>query len=177
MPVVLFLAAGVLGAACASSEKSSARADSTAPGIRPQAKVELGLAAHYAARFAGRRTASGEPYRPEAFTAAHRTLPFGTLVRVTRVDRTGDPVSGPVTVRINDRGPWRAGRVIDLSAAAARRLRMLGGVARVRVEVIKLPASRSDRPSRSERERPAPRSHRDSVLPNTLKWASAPTEL
>jgi rare lipoprotein A len=98
--------------------------------------AEWGMATHYAARFAGRKTASGERYRPEAMTAAHRTLPFGTMVRVTRVDRDGATVAGPILVRINDRGPYGRGRVIDLSAAAARRLRMLGGIARVKIEVL-----------------------------------------
>jgi rare lipoprotein A len=103
-----------------------------------------GLAAHYAARFAGRKTASGEPYRPTAMTAAHLTLPLGTVVRVTRIDGDGKRVAGPVTVRINDRGPYGKG-LIDLSATAARRLRMFGGVARVRVEVVKLPPPRKKR--------------------------------
>lgn len=75
-------------------------------------------------------TASGERFNPNAMTAAHRTLPFGTMVRVTD-QRTGRSV----VVRINDRGPFVRGRVIDLSRAAARRIGM-GGLARVRVEVV-----------------------------------------
>jgi rare lipoprotein A len=98
------------------------------------------MATYYASRFAGRRTASGERYNPGALTAAHRTLPLGTVVRVTRVDADGEAVAGPVTVRINDRGPYAIGRIIDLSMAAARRLHMLeDGVVRVRVEVISRP--------------------------------------
>jgi rare lipoprotein A len=94
------------------------------------------MATFYAMRFAGRRTASGERYDPGALTAAHRTLPLGTVVRVTRVDGTGSPV----VVRINDRGPYASGRIIDLSMAAARRLRMIeAGVVRVRLEVISRP--------------------------------------
>jgi rare lipoprotein A len=75
-----------------------------------------GMASWYGREFAGHRTASGERFDPADFTAAHRTLPFGTKVRVTDAD--GDSV----VVRINDRGPFARGRVIDLSQAAARRL-------------------------------------------------------
>ena len=93
------------------------------------------MATYYASRFAGRRTASGERYDPGELTAAHRTLPLGTLVRVTRVDG-----GMSVVVRINDRGPYASGRIIDLSMAAARRLHMLDtGVVRVRVEVLSRP--------------------------------------
>ena len=77
---------------------------------------EQGLASWYGAGFAGRPTASGERFEPEAMTAAHRTLPFGTrlLVRATN--------GRAVVVRVNDRGPFRSGRIIDLSAGAARLL-------------------------------------------------------
>jgi len=75
-----------------------------------------GMASWYGREFAGHRTASGERFDPNELTAAHRTLPFGTRVRVTDAD--GDSV----IVRINDRGPFARGRVIDLSQAAARRL-------------------------------------------------------
>jgi rare lipoprotein A len=98
-----------------------------------------GIATHYATRFEGRKTASGEPYRHGAMTAAHRTLPLGTRVRVTRIDSKGKTVAGPIEVRINDRGPYGKGRIIDLSGEAARRLGILGGLARVRVEVLEKP--------------------------------------
>jgi rare lipoprotein A len=88
-----------------------------------------GLASYYGS---GERTATGERFDPSGMTAAHRTLPFGTRVRVTRVD-TGDSV----VVRINDRGPFKPGRVIDLSEGAARNLGMMGaGLASVRLEVV-----------------------------------------
>lgn len=97
--------------------------------------TEAGIASFYHDRFHGRTTASGERFDQNALTAAHRTLPFGTTVRVTRTD-TGKSVE----VRINDRGPFRAGRIIDLSRTAARRLDMLDrGLVPVRVEVIRLP--------------------------------------
>ncbi len=108
--------------------------------------VRTGVASHYAARFSGRRTASGERYDPEALTAAHRTLPFGTRVRVRRAPRGARAIGPSVIVRINDRGPYEEGRLIDLSGAAARRLGMLGTIARVRVEVL---ADAASSPSRS----------------------------
>ncbi len=97
--------------------------------------VQEGLATYYAPKFAGRRTASGDRYEPGRLTAAHRTLPFGTRVLVSRIDREGRVVAGPVVVRINDRGPY--GRaIIDLSMAAARRLGMIrDGLVRIRLEV------------------------------------------
>ena len=71
-----------------------------------------GVASWYGAEFAGRRTANGERFNPSEYTAAHRTLPFGSKVRVSRGDKS-------VVVRINDRGPFHGNRVIDLSRAAA----------------------------------------------------------
>jgi rare lipoprotein A len=80
----------------------------------------------------GSRTASGEKFNPGELTAAHRTLPFGTRVRVTDV-ATGKSV----TVRVNDRGPFIDGRVIDVSHAAAESLGMTGkGVAKVKLDVV-----------------------------------------
>lgn len=96
--------------ACSASHAS-------APGI----EMQTGVASYYADHFAGKRTANGEAYNPKAFTAAHRTLPFGSKVRVTDMD------SGKsVVVRINDRGPWgRTVRLIDLSRAAASELGLI----------------------------------------------------
>ena len=82
-------------------------------------EIERGHASWYAERFHGRRTASGERYDQTAMTAAHKTLPFGSLVRVR------SPVTGKeIDVRINDRGPFTRGRVIDVSRAAAEALGM-----------------------------------------------------
>lgn len=76
-----------------------------------------GVASYYASKFHGRRTASGETFNMHAMTAAHRTLPFGSMVRVT------NPANGTsVVVRINDRGPFTRGRTIDVSRAAADEL-------------------------------------------------------
>jgi rare lipoprotein A len=109
---------------------------------RPPLAVERGQASYYGDSLAGHRTASGEPYDPRALTAAHRTLPLGTVVRVTRVD-TG--VS--VVVRITDRGPFGSERrILDLSRAAATRLAMIrAGVAEVRLEVLEYGARRKRR--------------------------------
>ncbi len=91
-----------------------------------------GIASFYGNYFAGKKTASGERFNPQRMTAAHRTLPFGTRVRVTNM-RNGRSV----VVRINDRGPFIRGRVIDLSKGAAQVIRMTGrGIAPVRVQIL-----------------------------------------
>jgi len=96
---------------------------------------EVGIASWYGPGFHGKTTASGEPYDMYAFTAAHKTLPFGTVVRVV------DLATGrSVVVRINDRGPFVAGRIIDLSYAAAEALGILErGIARVGLVVLRRP--------------------------------------
>jgi rare lipoprotein A len=104
-----------------------------APDDREPIEVLEGRASYYADRFEGRSTASGEPYRARELTAASRDLPFGTLVRVVRVD-TG----ASVIVRVNDRGPFRDhSRILDLSRAAAEALDMIrSGVIDIRAEVL-----------------------------------------
>ena len=96
-------------------------------GSDAHARTGGGMASWYGPGFHGRRTASGERFNTGALTAAHRTLPFGTHVRVVNVE-TGRSI----VVRINDRGPFVRGRVIDLSQAAARAIGVTG-VARVRL--------------------------------------------
>jgi len=99
--------------------------------------VEIGVASWYGHPYHGRPAADGEIYDMEQFTAAHRTLPFGTLVHVVNLDN-----SKSVDVRVNDRGPFVGDRIIDLSHAAARAIDMIGpGTARVRVEVTQMPAA------------------------------------
>ena len=96
---------------------------------------QVGIASWYGPGFHGNRTASGEVYDMYAMTAAHRTLPFGTIVRVVDLD-TGKSV----VVRINDRGPFVEGRIIDLSYAAAVELGMVKkGLARVGIQILKWP--------------------------------------
>ncbi len=91
------------------------------------------MASYYAHKFHGRTTASGEIYDENKMTAAHKTLPFGTTVRVT-----GLANGKKVVVKINDRGPFVEGRIIDLSYRAAGELDMIiAGVLKVRVEVLR----------------------------------------
>jgi len=112
--------------ACASTNRSPA----TPPDL-----TEVGEASWYGIEERGRPTASGEPMDPAALTAAHPTLPFGTIVEVTNI-ATG----AAIHVRINDRGPFVRSRVIDLSHEAARRLGILQkGVAQVRLTVASIP--------------------------------------
>lgn len=93
---------------------------------------ESGVASYYAQSLHGRRTASGERYDSQALTAAHRTLPLGSRVRVTNLDN-----GRSVVVRINDRGPYVGKRLIDLSYAAARELQFIDrGTTRVSIEVL-----------------------------------------
>jgi rare lipoprotein A len=91
-----------------------------------------GLASWYGGKFQGRRTANGEIFDTNEFTAAHKSLPFGTIVKVTSLENGKSTV-----VRINDRGPFVPGRIIDLSQAAASAIGLAGkGVAKVRIEVL-----------------------------------------
>ena len=95
--------------------------------------VETGKASYYAGRWIGRLTASGEHYRAADCTAAHKHLPFNTMVRVTNL-RNGKSV----IVRINNRGPYAKGRILDLSIVAAKKIDMIGeGIVPVRAEVLK----------------------------------------
>jgi rare lipoprotein A len=104
--------------------------------------AEEGLASWYGGKFQGRRTASGEIFDTRQFTAAHKSLPFGARVLVTNLSN-----GRSVTVRINDRGPFVAGRVIDLSLAAAAAIGLAGrGVAAVRLEVLAGDAAGEPRP-------------------------------
>jgi rare lipoprotein A len=101
----------------------------------PIVQGEEGIASWYGHPFHGRRSASGEVYNMYDMTAAHRTLPFGTQVRVHDLENGRD-----VTVRINDRGPFVEGRIIDLSYAAAQAMGM-NGIARVRLEILEASAT------------------------------------
>lgn len=107
----------------------------TAPHVRER---QVGTASWYGRAFAGRRTASGEIFRPQDMTAAHRTLPFGTQVRVVNIDN-----GRSVVVRINDRGPFKHQRILDVSEAAARKLGFhRQGLAQVRLEWPEVIAAR-----------------------------------
>lgn len=100
--------------------------------VNEKAKVEIGNASYYANCLNGRHTASGEIYDLRKYTAAHRSLPFGTVVRVTMLQNGKSAI-----VKINDRGPFVKGRVIDLSLASARKLGLIrAGIAKVKIEKL-----------------------------------------
>ncbi len=100
---------------------------------------EKGTASWYGDEFKGKPTANGEPFDPEGMTAAHKTLPLGTVVLVTNLDNKKQ-----AELRINDRGPFVRGRIIDCSKKGARELGFLGqGTAPVRVEIVKVGKGRS----------------------------------
>ena len=125
---ILALAAiALLGVAPAAIQTAAAQAV-----VAGQSATENGRLAWYGNKFAGRRTASGERFDPNALTMAHKTLPFGTRVKVTNLDNDRS-----VVVRVNDRGPTQPDRVGDVSRAAANRLGMLrAGVVDARLEVV-----------------------------------------
>ena len=112
-------------------------AASSAPAA-PAAGTEQGKLAWYGSKFAGRKTASGQRYDPNALTMAHKTLPFGTKVKVTNLANQRS-----VVLRVNDRGPTQADRIGDVSHAAAKRLGMVrAGVIDAEVTVIAAPANK-----------------------------------
>jgi rare lipoprotein A len=101
--------------------------------VSAQKKTSTGLASYYADKFEGRRTSSGEIYRHSRLTAAHRTFPFGTKLKVTNVEN-----GKSVIVKVNDRGPFVKGRIIDLSKSAATKIDLVKkGIAKVRIEPIR----------------------------------------
>ena len=115
------LAPMILLAACNTGATDSASLDATAPGaasVSKGPKIQSGSASWYQM---GRRTANGEAFQPDGMTAAHRTLPFGTRVRVVE-EKSGRSV----VVRINDRGPFTGGRIIDLARGPAKTLGIIG---------------------------------------------------
>ncbi len=130
--LVLALAVIIIGAllsSCANKPHAQAHKPST---VEEPSGHQEGLASWYGPGFRGKKTANGERFNPKHLTAAHRTLPFGTKVRVVNLANDKD-----VIVRINDRGPFIRGRVIDLSKRAAQLIAMMGsGTARVRIEPV-----------------------------------------
>lgn len=122
----------VIGAATCGSAPRFEPSVTTAPAV----STSTGVASWYGPGFNGKKTASGERFNENLFTAAHRTLPFGSVVRVTNLQN-----GRSVDVRINDRGPFAKGRVIDISKAAAKEIGIIQqGIGRVEVHVLSLPA-------------------------------------
>jgi rare lipoprotein A len=114
------------------------------------AQIQKGTASYYADKFEGKQTASGEKYKHKNSTAAHKSLPFGTIVKVTNLENMES-----VEVRINDRGPFVAGRVIDLSRSAAEKLKFTSqGLTEVQIEIIDAGDGRtnSNRPVQIDRK-------------------------
>jgi len=133
--LLVVLAVGVGG--CRRKRAASSKPPSTSsPPAVPGLYVEEGLASWYGHPYHGRPTANGEIYDMNKMTAAHRTLPFNTWVKVTNLENKRE-----TKLRINDRGPFIEGRIIDLSRSGADAIAMLGpGTAVVRVEVVESPA-------------------------------------
>jgi rare lipoprotein A len=136
LPLVVASAALALLAGCSRAVMTPP----SVPSVPPVAGMEeVGMASWYGAPHHGRRTASGEVFDMHQLTAAHRTLPFGTRLLVTNRD-----TSQSAEVRVNDRGPFVEGRILDVSYAAARLLGAMGsGLIPVRVRVLSLPARSS----------------------------------
>jgi len=132
------LALGILAllapAACRKKHKSARTPHAPVP-ARPRPKIgwtETGVASWYGIPYHGRQAANGEIYDMNELTAAHRTLPFGAIVKVTSLAS-----SASVTVRITDRGPFVGDRIIDLSRQAARQIDMIGpGIMKVRLQIV-----------------------------------------
>jgi rare lipoprotein A len=147
----VMLVAGIALAGCSSSPRFATRetppagssenrgkpseTETSRPTRNPMGKVLLtleGIASYYADQYHGKLTSNGETYNMNDLTAAHRTFPFGTKVRVTNLENKKS-----VVVRINDRGPFIEGRIIDLSLAAAKELDIIkSGTAQARLEVL-----------------------------------------
>ncbi len=109
------------------------------------AQTQTGKASYYADKFEGRPTASGEKYKHNKLTGAHKTLPFGTKVRVTNLKNNLS-----VDVVINDRGPYVDGRIIDLSKSAAEKLEFVNiGLAEVKIEVVDAGSGKTSDPARA----------------------------
>lgn len=124
--------------------------------------TEFGLASFYADKFNGRVTASGEIFDQDKLTAAHRTLPFGTTVKITNTAN-----NKTVTVTINDRGPFVNDRVIDLSKKAAQILDFVNqGVAQVKIEVTDIPKSTTSQalPPTGGKNQPVPQSNNTTTI-------------
>lgn len=127
--LVTLLTVILLAAGCAERQPTQ---PPQAPATSQERFTQSGKASYYARMHHGQRTANGETHDQNALVAAHRSLPFGTRVRVTNQQN-----GKQVIVRINDRGPFRRGRIIDVSRAAAAQLDMLErGVVRVRIETL-----------------------------------------
>jgi rare lipoprotein A len=130
-----------------------------------------GIASWYGHPFHGRRTASGERYDMNQMTCAHKTLPFGAMLKVTNLRN-----SKTIVVKVNDRGPFIRGRIIDLSREAAKRLAFKNsGIARVRIEWINDPLDHPnipERPALAAQNETAPAPHEPDVIAGIIEKES-----
>lgn len=131
-----------MGCAVAALVALSARSEARSPELKvlqsnaaASATAQFGVASWYGSEFQGLPTASGHPFDVEALTCAHRKLPLGTRIKVTNLLNARSLV-----LKVTDRGPWVANRLLDVSMAAARRLGFMGaGLAPVRVQIVSYP--------------------------------------
>ena len=130
------MATAVLSAACSTAPRYVARRPVKGRSGEFTFDEQVGMASYYADEFHGQPTSSGQTFDMNALTAAHRTLPLGTIVRVTNIEN-----GRSVELIVNDRGPFLKGRIIDLSKAAAEKIGMVEkGTALVKIEIVRLPA-------------------------------------
>ena len=129
--IILMMSVLIAGCASRPSATTSTTASTKTKGL--VGFTEKGQASYYGSKHQGKKTASGEPFKQELKTAAHKTIPFGAMVKVTNVDNEKS-----VVVRINDRGPFVRGRIIDLSSSAFNAIGSTAkGMLKVELEVIK----------------------------------------
>ena len=125
-------ATGIVVVACSIAPICSAQPPNNTTAASTGHKVQIGEASWYGAQHQGRRTASGEPYDPRSLTAAHPSLPLGSTVRVTNLKN-----GRSVEVRVNDRGPFKSRRVIDVSTKAAEEIGIKRkGIGKVKIEPL-----------------------------------------
>jgi len=135
--LVLGLVVGLLSS-CSTAPRygpgTSKRSTTTKQGKKRYPKVQYGISSYYGEDFHGKTTANGEVFDMYGLTAAHKTLPLNTIIRVTNLENNKSLI-----LRINDRGPYVKGRILDCSYGAALKLGFVGqGTARVKIEVIEL---------------------------------------
>jgi rare lipoprotein A len=132
LPIFLFVVSVVLAGCSGSSPRFTASVDPVVVTGGSYSAFEEGVASYYADKFHGRKTSNGETFDMNKLTAAHKSLPFNSVVRVTNKNN-----GKSVVVRINDRGPFIDNRIIDLSLAGAKAVEMIGtGTAPVTLEVL-----------------------------------------
>jgi rare lipoprotein A (peptidoglycan hydrolase) len=124
-----------VGSATAAENQTSVK-----EGRALKVRTQIGIASWYGAHWHGKKTASGDHFNMYDHTAAHKSLPLGTIAKVTNLENGKETI-----VKINDRGPYKKGRIIDLSHAAAKSIGMLkDGTAKVKVEVIAMPREKGN---------------------------------